>query len=176
MILNETKLKGVFSIYPEKISDERGFFARVWSLHEFAQKGLINTIVESNVSFNDTRGTLRGMHYQEKPFAQAKVVRCTRGSIFDVVIDLRDGSPTFKQWIAVELSEFNHISLYIPAGLAHGFQTLEDNSEVFYQMSEVYAPDYARGVRWNDPAFSIKWPPAERKINHRDQTYPDFAL
>jgi dTDP-4-dehydrorhamnose 3,5-epimerase len=175
MIFTETALKGAFIIEPELIKDERGFFARTWSEREFAEHGLASRLTECNISFNRKKGTLRGMHYQLAPYAQAKLVCCFRGSIYDVIIDLRSDSRTFKKWVAVELSASNRLMLYVPEGLAHGFQTLADNTEVFYQMSEVYAPEGARGVRWDDPAFAIKWPQDERTIIARDQTYADFS-
>ncbi len=174
MIFTETKLKGAFIIEPEKLEDERGFFARTWCQREFLTRRLNGRLVQCNVSFNKQRGTLRGMHYQAPPHEEAKLVRCTRGSIYDVIIDLRPASSTFKQWVAVELTADNRRMIYIPEGIANGFQTLEDNSEVFYQMSEFYAPESARGVRWNDPAFAIQWPEAQRIISQRDQNYPDL--
>lgn len=174
MIFTETKLKGVFVIELEKLQDHRGFFARTWCQREFAAHGLESQLVQCSISFNRKKGILRGMHYQAAPYEEAKLVRCTRGAIYDVVIDLRSHSPTVKQHFAVILSAENHKMLYIPKGFAHGFQTLEDNTEVFYQMSEFYAPDYTRGVRWNDPVFAIDWPHGERIINERDQNYPDF--
>jgi dTDP-4-dehydrorhamnose 3,5-epimerase len=174
MMFTETALKGVFLIEPEKRQDERGFFARTWCQREFEAQGLTITWVQCNISFNRKKGTLRGMHYQAAPYAEAKLVRCTQGGIYDVIVDLRPDSPTFKQWVAVELRTDNYRMLFIPEGFAHGFQTLEDDTEVFYQMSEFYTPEYARGVRWNDPAFGIQWPPAERIMSERDQTYADF--
>ena len=170
----ETRLRGAFIVEAEALSDSRGFFARTWSQREFEAQGLDGHLVECNVSFNSKAGTLRGMHYQNSPHAQVKLVRCTRGSIHDVIIDLRPGSPTFKQWIAVQLTGDNPLMLYIPAGFAHGFQTLRDHTEVFYQMGAYYAPECAGGVRWNDPQFGIAWPDAERTINARDMEYPDF--
>jgi dTDP-4-dehydrorhamnose 3,5-epimerase len=170
----ETKLKGAFVIEPELLEDKRGFFSRIWSEKEFAEHGLESRLVQCNASFNLKKGTLRGMHYQLAPYAQAKLVCCIRGSIYDVIIDLRRDSPTFRKWVAVDLSASNRLMLYVPKGLAHGFQTLEDNTEVFYQMTEVYAPESASGVRWNDPAFSITWPADTRTIIDRDQNYPDF--
>lgn len=175
MILTETKLKGAFIIEPERLEDERGFFARTFCKEEFRAHGLNPRVVQCSISFNKTRGTLRGMHYQAAPYEEAKVVRCTMGAICDVIIDLRPESPTFKRWVAVELTSDNHRMLYIPEGFAHGFQTLEDNTEVFYQMSEFYHPATARGVRWDDPAFGIEWPPVERRIiSAKDQDYPNF--
>jgi len=170
----ETKLQGVFLVEPERLHDVRGFFASTWSQRDFKALGLNPNLVECNISFNNQRGTLRGMHFQIAPHEQVKLVRCTRGSVYDVIIDLRHESPSSKQWIAVELTAENRKALYIPGGLAHGFQTLEDNTEVFYQMSEVYAQEYARGVRWNDPAFGVEWPPAERIILARDNSYKDW--
>jgi len=171
----ETKLKGAFVIELDKFEDERGFLALSWSAKDFAAQGLDAHLVECTISRNRLKGTLRGMHFQGPPYAQPKLIRCTRGAVYDIALDLRRDSPTFKQWIGVELTETNHLALYIPAGFAHGYQTLIDESEVFYQMSEVYAPEYARGVRWDDPAFGIDWPPCEqRTIIERDRTYPDF--
>jgi len=176
VIFTETKLKGAFIIDPERLEDERGFFARTWCQREFEAHGLICPHwAQCNISFNHKKGTLRGMHYQVPPHEEVKLVRCTMGAIYDVVIDLRPKSQTFVQYIAVELSAQNRKILYIPEGFAHGFQTLEDNTEVSYQMSASYAPDYARGVRWNDPALNIQWPYAERIVSARDNNYPDFA-
>ena len=173
MIFRETKLKGAFVIEEERHEDERGYFARTWSAQEFEAHGIVSQIAECNISFSKKKGTLRGMHFQLPPFAQAKLVRCTRGAIYDVAIDLRPESETFRQWVAVNLTA-NKGMFYIPTGFAHGFQTLEDESEIFYQMSDVYNPESAGGVRWNDPAFGIEWPEAERIIIARDREYPDF--
>ena len=175
MIFVETKLKGAHIIEPEKREDERGFFARSWCEREFAEHGLNPHTVQCNISFNKKRGTLRGMHYQVEPCAEAKLVRCTQGAIYDVIIDLRLGSPTFSQHIAEVLTAKNHKMLYVPEGFAHGFQALEDQTEVFYQMSGFYAPQFARGIRWNDPAFGIEWPIGEPIVLERDATYPDFV-
>jgi dTDP-4-dehydrorhamnose 3,5-epimerase len=174
MIITETKLRGAFIIEQKKFEDVRGFFARSWSQREFAALGLDARLVECNISFNEKKGTLRGMHYQAAPRGQAKVVRCTMGAIYDVIIDLRPESETFKQWIGVELTALNRRMLYIPEDFPHGFQTLSDNTEIFYQMSSYYAPESARGVRWNDPAFGIEWPEDERIIIVRDKEFPDF--
>jgi len=174
MIFIETKLKGAFIIEPEPLEDERGFLARTFDQKELEAHGLNPRVVQCNISFNKKKGILRGMHYQIAPYEEAKLVRCTRGAIYDVIIDLRPESPTFKQWIAVELTAENRRMLYVPEGFAHGFQTLEDNTEVFYQMSEFYHPECARGVRWDDPVFGIEWPDDERIISARDQQYPDF--
>jgi dTDP-4-dehydrorhamnose 3,5-epimerase len=176
MIFTETQLKGAYIIDPERIEDERGFFARTWDHHEFEARGLNSSLAQCNISYNARRGTLRGMHYQAAPHAETKLVRCTMGAIYDVIIDLRPGSPTLRQWLAVELSAENRRMLYVPEGFAHGFQTLADHSEVFYQMTECYAPDYARGVRWNDPTFGIVWPEVPQAIAARDQAYPDFGV
>ena len=170
----ETKLKGAYVIEIELISDNRGFFARSWCQKEFSDQGLNPNLVQSNISFNLKKGTLRGMHYQAKPHEEAKLVRCTRGSIYDVIIDIRPDSSTFKSWVAVELSAENRKMLYIPEGFSHGFQTLEDNTEVFYQMSESYFPEYSTGVRWNDLAFDIQFPLEITSISQKDQAYPDF--
>lgn len=174
MIFTETKLAGAFVVEPERFEDERGFFARSWSQKEFAERGLALHLVECDISFNKKRGTLRGMHYQVAPHGQAKLVRCTMGAIYDVIIDLRSGSSTFRQWTSVELTARNHLMLYIPKGFAHGFQTLEDDTEVFYQMSDVYVSKSSSGVRWNDRAFAIEWPSDERIIIARDREYPNF--
>jgi dTDP-4-dehydrorhamnose 3,5-epimerase len=174
MIFIETKLKGAFIVELEPFADERGFFALSWSEKEFAARGLESQLAECNVSFNRRKGTLRGMHYQQEPHGQVKLVRCTRGAIFDVIIDLRVESATFKQWISAELTADNHRALYIPKGFAHGFQTLTDDSEILYQMSDPFVPGSGRGVRWNDPAFAIAWPDATRAMNSRDAGYPDF--
>jgi dTDP-4-dehydrorhamnose 3,5-epimerase len=175
LIFTETRLAGAFVIELERHSDQRGFFARTYCQQEFEAHGLNTQVVQCNVSFNKRKGTLRGMHYQAAPFAEAKLVRCTSGSIYDVIIDLRPGSATFKQYCAVELSAENRRMLYIPEDFAHGFQTLQDDTEVFYQMAERYSAEHARGVRWNDPAFGIAWPDGERIIIDRDRNYPDFV-
>jgi dTDP-4-dehydrorhamnose 3,5-epimerase len=176
MIFTETKLNGALVIEPEKLEDERGFFARTWCQREFADHGLNSSIAQCSISFNHKHGTLRGMHYQIAPHEETRIIRCMRGAIYDVIIDLRRDSPTFTQWLALELSAENRRMLYIPEGFAHGFQTLDDNTEIFYQISEFYAPEQARGVRWDDPAFGIEWPPADRTISVRDRTYPDFIV
>ena len=173
MIFTETKLKGAYIIEPERLEDERGFFARTFCQEEFAAHGLRTRFVQCSISFNKKKGTLRGMHYQVASHEEAKLVRCTMGAIYDVIIDLRPGSPTFTQWVAVELTAQNRKMLYVPEGLAHGFQTLEDDTEVFYQMSEFYYPESARGVRWDAPAFGIEWPLAEEPVlSEKDRRYP----
>lgn len=174
MIFCETKLHGVFEIQLEPISDQRGFFARSWCQKEFESHGLNSRLVQCNVSLNIRNGTLRGMHYQEAPNEEAKLVRCTAGSIYDVVVDLRSESPTFKDWVAIGLTAEKRNMVYVPEGCAHGFLTLEERSEVLYQMSEFYSQESARGVRWNDPAFRIVWPARVAVISERDQNYPNF--
>jgi dTDP-4-dehydrorhamnose 3,5-epimerase len=174
LIFTETELPGAFLIEPEMHEDDRGFFARTFCRQEFEERGLNPRVVQCNVSFNKRKGSLRGMHFQTSPYAEAKLVRCTAGSIYDVIIDLRPSSSAFKKHLGVELSARNRKMLYIPEDFAHGFQTLEDDTEVFYQMSQYYSPKHSRGVRWDDPAFGISWPPGERIIIERDRTYPDF--
>ncbi|OHB73247.1 MAG: dTDP-4-dehydrorhamnose 3,5-epimerase [Planctomycetes bacterium RBG_16_55_9] len=171
MLFTETRLKGVFIIEPERLEDERGFFARTWCRQEFQAHGLNPKLVQCSISFNRKSGTLRGMHYQAAPHAEAKLIRCTMGAIYDVALDLRPGSATFKQWTAVDLTAENRKMLYISEGIAHGFQTLADDTEVHYQISEHYSLEAARGVRWNDPAFGIRWPLPIVMISKRDQTY-----
>jgi dTDP-4-dehydrorhamnose 3,5-epimerase len=170
----ETQLAGVFEVCLELNSDERGFFARSWCEREFGDHGLATKLVQCNVSMNKREGTLRGIHYQAAPFAETKLVRCTAGAIYDVALDLREHSPTFKQWFGTVLSAENRRALYIPEGCAHGFLTLANESEVLYQMSEFYHPDAGRGIRWNDPAFQIDWPGRVEVMSERDRTYPDF--
>ena len=172
MIFVETRLSGAFVIEPERLEDERGFFARSFDEQEFAACGLVTRWVQCNISFNKKKGTLRGMHYQVVPHAEAKLVRCTMGAIYDVIIDLRPGSLTFRQWVAMELTAENRRMLYLPEGFAHGFQTLMDNTEVFYQMSEFYHPECARGVRWDDPAFGVNWSLPVNVIVEKDNAYP----
>lgn len=174
MNFNETNLLGVFTIDLERRSDERGFFARTWCQKEFLDHGLNSNLIQCSISLNSKKGTLRGMHYQTAPFAEAKVVRCTAGSIYDVILDLRRQSPTFKQWFGAELSATNRRSLYVAEGCAHGFVTMADDTEVLYQMSEFYHPESSHGVRWNDPAFQIDWPQDVAIISERDRTYVDF--
>jgi len=176
VIFEETSLSGAFIIEPERLEDERGFFARTWCRRELEEHGLDTRLAQCSISFNQKKGTLRGMHYQEAPHEEVKLVRCTRGSILDIIVDLRPESPTYRDHLSVELSENNRRILYIPAQFAHGFLTLEDGAEVFYQMSEFYAPEAARGFRWNDPAFEIRLPIEVAVISGRDQTYPDVSL
>jgi dTDP-4-dehydrorhamnose 3,5-epimerase len=171
MIFTETRLSGAYVIDLQCIKDERGFFARTWCKEEFEKHGLNSNLVQCNLSHNVKRGTLRGMHYQAAPHEEVKLVSCISGSIYDVIVDLRDKSPTFGQWQAFELSAQNHRMLYIPEGFAHGFQTLQDNTNVFYQMSEFYQPEYARGLRWDNPAFAIRWPIDVTMISEKDKNY-----
>ncbi|MBE0557297.1 MAG: dTDP-4-dehydrorhamnose 3,5-epimerase [Proteobacteria bacterium] len=175
MIFRETEFRGAYVIDAERLQDDRGFFARTWCRKEFQANGLNPELVQCSISVNAKKGTLRGMHYQIAPFEETKLVRCTMGAIYDVIVDLRPSSPTFKRQLGVTLSADNRRMLYIPEGFLHGFLTLEDNTEVFYQMSEFYAPDHARGFRWNDPAFGIEWPSDVKVISERDRNYSDFS-
>jgi dTDP-4-dehydrorhamnose 3,5-epimerase len=171
-----TQLSGAYVIEPERREDDRGFFARTWCRQAFTARGLITAWVQCNVSFNRRAGTLRGLHYQADPHPEAKLVRCTMGAVYDVIVDLRPRSPTFRQWAAIELSASNRRMIYVPVGFAHGFQTLADDTELFYQMSDYYFPELAHGVRWDDPALGVAWPPCgERVIVPRDLAYPNLA-
>lgn len=175
MIFLPTSLPGAFIIDIEKREDDRGFFARTWCRREFAERGLSAELAQCNTSYNRRRGTLRGMHWQAAPNAEVKLIRCTRGAIWDAIVDLRPDSPTYLDHVGVELTADSRRALYVPEGMAHGFVTLEDDSEVFYQMSEFYEPKAARGARWNDPAFRIPWPVTDPVLHPRDAAYPDFA-
>ena len=175
MIFIATPLAGAFVIEPEPVEDTRGLFARTWCRHELSAHGLDTRIAQCSTSFNKRKGTLRGMHYQTAPLGETKLVRCTRGAVYDVIIDLRRDSPTFTHSFGAVLSADNRKQMYVPAGFAHGFQTLVDDTEVFYTMSEFYSPEHTRGVRWNDPVFGIQWPDDERTIIERDRQYPDFS-
>jgi dTDP-4-dehydrorhamnose 3,5-epimerase len=178
VIVSATSISDAFVIEPERLADDRGYFARTYCATEFEERGLDPTVVQCSTSFNARAGTLRGMHYQADPHAEAKLVRCTRGAIHDVALDLRRDSATYLQWCGIELNEDNGLALFIAAGCAHGFQTLVDESEVLYQMSAAYHPAAARGVRWDDEAFGIAWPqapPGGRTISARDASYPDFT-
>ncbi len=176
MIFQKTKLEGAWIVDLNRLEDERGFFARSFCQREFTEHGMNPNIAQCNVSYNRKKGTLRGMHLQISPSPEAKLVQCSQGVIYDVMIDLRPDSPTFCEHQGVLLSAENYRMLYIPEGFAHGFLTLEDHSNVFYLMSEFYAPDCARGFRWNDPAFNISWPDTPRIISERDAGYPDFSM
>lgn len=176
MIFEETKLRGAFLVGLERREDSRGFFARTWCANEFADQGLTTEVVQANVSFNPRQGTLRGMHFQHAPHAETKLVRCTSGAIYDVIIDLRPESETYKQWLGVELTADNRRALFVPEGFAHGYQTLAPDSEVFYQVSEYYTPGAEGGVRWDDPAFGIEWPdPDDAFLSEKDRSWPDFT-
>ena len=176
MIFSETDLFGAFLIEPELLADERGFFARVWCRREFTDNALATEFVQSSISFSRARGTLRGMHFQRAPHEEDKLIRCTRGGIHDVIVDLRPDSPTFLRHAEATLTLDNRMMLYVPKGFAHGFLTLEDSTEVTYSMSEYHQPEYAGGVRWDDPALGIEWPNEVRVISKRDRTYPDFEV
>ena len=176
MIFHETAVAGVWLIEPERLEDERGFFARVWDAREFEEHGLNPRLVQCSIAYTRARGTLRGLHYQAAPHEEAKLVRCVAGSIFDLAVDLRPGSSTFCQWHGAILSAENRLALYVPEGCAHGFLALRDDCEVLYQISEWHAPETAKGVRWNDPAFAIRLPEPVLVVNDRDRSYPDFEL
>jgi dTDP-4-dehydrorhamnose 3,5-epimerase len=176
VIFEQTRLSGAFFVDLERREDSRGFFARTWCANEFADHGLTTEVVQANISFNPRQGTLRGMHFQRAPHAETKLVRCTRGAIYDVVVDLRRDSDTYKEWVGVELSADNRRALFVPEGFAHGYQTLVPDAEVFYQVSEYYTPGAEGGVRWDDPAFGIEWPdPDNAFLSDKDRSWPDFS-
>jgi len=170
----KTGLEGAFVIELEPASDERGFFARAFCVREFEEHGLNIRVVQCNLSFNPKQGTMRGLHYQVQPAAEVKLVRCTRGAVFDVIVDVRPGSTTYLKWFGVELTSDSRTMIYVPEGYAHGYLSLVDNSEVFYQVSDFYSPGHERGARWNDPTFAIRWPAEPKVISIKDRTYPDF--
>ena len=174
MRFTPTTLNGAYIVDIEPLSDERGFFARSWCKDEFNRRGLNSELMQCNISVNKAKGTIRGLHYQENPFGEAKLIRCSGGAIYDVIVDLRATSPSYGQWFSAELTAANYRMLYVPEGFAHGFQSLEDSTEVFYQMSQAYQEEYARGVRWNDPAFNVSWPLPNPILSSRDESYPDF--
>jgi dTDP-4-dehydrorhamnose 3,5-epimerase len=174
MNYTRTHLAGAYLIESEQIADKRGFFARTWCQIEFGDKGLNPHLVQCSISYNKMRGTLRGMHYQKAPHCEVKLVRCTQGSIYDVIVDMRSHSKTYTQWFGVELTAENRRALYVPEGFAHGFITLKDNSEVLYQMSEFFHPDSSIGFRWNDPRVGIRWPIDVEVISERDCSYKDI--
>ena len=174
MIFTETPLRGAFVIELEPRSDERGFFARAFCQNELAEHGLVNGITQANTSYNFKQGTLRGMHYQVPPHAEVKMVRCIAGAIYDVIVDIRNESPTYLEWFAIELSAANRKTFYVPEGFAHGYQALTDDSEVLYLVTEFYTPNAERGVRWNDPAFNITWPIADPILSPKDLVHADF--
>jgi dTDP-4-dehydrorhamnose 3,5-epimerase len=175
MLFIETELKGAFIVELERREDDRGFFARTWCRDEFERHGIVATIAQANMSYNYARGTLRGMHYQRAPFAETKLVRAVRGAIYDVIIDLRPDSPTYKGWIGVELTADNRRALFVPEGFAHGLQTLADDTEVMYQVSQFYTPGAEGGIRYDDPAFAIAWPLPVSVISDKDRAWPDFS-
>jgi len=174
VIVKPTALTGVFVIEQERHADERGYFARTYDADEFRVNGLDPRIAQCSTSFNARAGTLRGLHYQREPYGEVKLVRCTRGAVFDVAVDLRPGSPSYCRWVGVELTADNGRGLYVPEGCAHGFLTLVDGSEVSYQISRPYVPESGAGVRWDDPAFGVTWPFAPAVIADRDASYPDY--
>lgn len=174
MIFNETPLKGAFIIDLEKREDERGFFARTWCANEMKVHGQKSCVAQANMSYSYKKGTLRGMHYQKEPYKESKMIQCIRGAVYDVIIDLRPDSPTFKQWIGTELTAYNYRMLYVPEDFAHGFITLEDNTEVAYMVSQFYAPGFEAGVRYDDPAFGIQWPMNVQVISQKDANWPNF--
>jgi dTDP-4-dehydrorhamnose 3,5-epimerase len=176
MIFTETKLKGAFIIEIQKLEDERGFFGRAWCQKEFEDHGLNPNICQINTSYTKNKGTIRGLHYQVNPYQETKFIRCTRGRIFDLIIDLRHDSPTFMQWIGNELSSDNYKMVYVPENFAHGILTLEDNSEIYYPVTQFYTPGSERGIRWNDPAFNIKWPIEVEIVSEKDNSHPDFDI
>ena len=176
MIFIETKLAGACIVEIEKQEDERGFFARSWCRREFEAHGLNPNLAQCNISFNTKKGTMRGMHFQAEPFEEAKLVRCTMGSLYDVIVDLRQDSPNYRKHLSIILTSDNRTMLYVPERFAHGFLTLDDNTEIFYQIWEFYVPKYARGFRWNDPAFGIEWPSEVKIMSDRDRNYPDFRF
>ena len=176
MRFTATPIQGVYVIDLEPVEDHRGFFARTYCDDEFRARGLETHFAQASIAFTARRGTLRGMHYQREPYGEVKLVRCTRGAVYDAVIDLRPHSATFRQWFAVELTADNRRMLYVPAGFAHGYQTLQDDTEISYQMSTPYHPEAAAGVRWNDPAFGVSWPIDVTVIAERDAAYPDFPV
>jgi len=177
MIFTETKLRGAFIIEIEKLEEEHGFFTRTWCEKEFESYELISHFVQCNINYSKKKGTIRGLHYQKQPYEEVKLIRCTKGAIFDVIIDLRPTSLTYTQWISVELTADNRRMLYVPKGFAHGFQTLDDDTEVFYPASQFYTPGAELGVRWNDPMFGIKWPhPLDPIVSDKNKRWKDYLL
>lgn len=175
MIFTETKLPGAYLLQLQKREDERGFFARSWCQQEFADHDLATCMVQGNVSYNKQAGTLRGLHYQAAPYGEVKLVRCTRGALYDVIVDLRAASPTYQQWLGVALTADNYQMLYVPAGFAHGFITLVPDTEATYQVSQVYTPGAERGLRYDDPTFAIAWPTPVQVISEKDKSWPNFG-
>ena len=176
MIFREPKLNGAFIIEAEKHTDERGFFARAFCQNELKSFGLHSKFVQANIGFSSIKGTLRGIHYQIKPYQEAKLIRCTKGILFDVIVDLRKDSKTYCQWLGVELNAENHTAIYMPEGFAHGYLTLKNNTEIFYMVSQFYEPNFERGIRWDDPTFNIDWPDiSDMVISEKDKCWPDYA-
>ncbi|MEA3410991.1 MAG: dTDP-4-dehydrorhamnose 3,5-epimerase [Pseudomonadota bacterium] len=175
MKFTETRLPGAYVVEPEPLVDERGFFARAWCSSEFEKNGLVNRSVQANMSSTRKKGTMRGLHHQVPPHAETKFFRCTRGSLFDVIVDLRKDSPTFRQWTGLELSAENHVAIYVPEGFAHGYLTLEDETDAYYQVSEFYTPGAERGFRYDDPAFGIDWPIEPRVVSDKDLSWEPFG-
>ena len=176
MIFTETKLKGAYIIEIEKLEDQRGFFARMWCKNEFEAHSLNTNHVQTNLSFNKQRGTIRGLHYQAKPYEEAKLFRCIRGAMYDVIIDLRPESPTYLKWAGFELTADNRKMLYVPESFAQGYQALTDNTEVFYQVSQFYSPDFEQGIRYDDPTFGIAWPETNNLlVSDKDKCWPDYV-
>jgi len=174
MLFHKTTLKDLMIIEPEKLEDERGFFARIWDKEIFRGMGLNSKIVQCSISKNKKKGTFRGLHFQFSPHEEAKIVRCTRGKLYEIIVDLRKDSPTFKKWFSTEISADNYKMVYVPEGCAHGYQTLEDNTEVSYQMTATYKPEFNGGVRWDDPVFNIKLPLEITVISKKDRTWDLF--
>lgn len=174
MKFQETKLSGAYIVDLNLLQDDRGFFARMFCREEFAQHGLVPDVMQGNMSWNKTKGTLRGMHYQHHPYQETKFIRCTRGAIYDVIIDLRKDSPTYEQWIGVELTAENRTALFVPKDFAHGFITLQDDTEVFYLVSQSYQPGAEGGIRWDDPRFNIEWPMQPSCVSPKDAAWPDY--
>ena len=176
MIFRETKFDGAFIIEPEKHADERGFFARAFCQKELNSLGLNSIFVQANIGFSSIKGTLRGIHYQTKPYQEAKLIRCTNGILFDVIVDLRKDSRTYCQWLGIELNAENHTAIYMPEGFAHGYLTLKNDTEIFYMVSQFYEPNFERGIRWDDPTFNIDWPDIpDMVISDKDKCWPDYA-
>jgi len=176
MIFTETKFKGVYVIEIEKFEDNRGFFSRLWCQKEFSERGLNTNFLQGNLAHNHKKATIRGLHYQTEPYQEVKLVRCTRGALYDVIIDLRPESETYLQWFAITLSDDDYKQLYIPEGFAHGYQTLTDNVEMRYGVTQFYAPEAERGIRWDDPLFKINWPYKENLIiSAKDRNWPNFV-
>ncbi len=174
MIFTETKLKGAYVLEIKKLTDDRGFFGRSWCKSEMEEHGLNGNVVQANTSLSKKKGTIRGMHYQKHPHEETKLIRCTRGAVYDVIIDLREDSPTYMQWVGVELTEDNYKMVYVPENFAHGFLTLTDNAEVYYLVTNYYTPNAESGIRYNDPAFNIQWPSSVNIVSDKDKSHPDF--